>query len=272
MFFKAKDYVTAGNAICGLAGVICILQTAVPMSMRERVFYAGTFILVSWIFDALDGVVARLTNTYNKFGGEFDNMCDHLTCGICPGFIVYGVYSEWMPGTGLQPVILACLVGFVLPMTATIRHSLYTVKPIKVTGFWIGMPRPTSAFFTVAYFNSTLFYEMGDVGYWLGIVLVVSLGAANVGSFPYLSHHQHVWKKWVGPLMSFHLIVCGILLVLGPLLHLFGWAQVPKEWFFDGILFICSGYSLFQRYGIPKEHLDNARAAIAEWKAKPDPT
>ena len=59
MFFKAKDYVTAGNALCGLAGVVCV--------MHGQIYYAGVLILVSWIFDALDGVVARLTNTFNKF-------------------------------------------------------------------------------------------------------------------------------------------------------------------------------------------------------------
>ena len=263
MFFKAKDVVTSGNALCGLAGVVCV--------MHGQIYYASVLILVSWIFDALDGVVARLTNTFNKFGGEFDNMCDHLTCGICPGFIVYGVYGSWMPGEGLQPIVLACLVGFVLPMTATIRHARYTVKPIKVPGFWIGLPRPTSAFFTVAYFNSSIFHELGDIGYWIGIGLVLALGAANVGSYPFLAHHNHVWKKWVGPLIALNLILCGLLLVLGPLLDLMGMAVVPKHWFFDAFVFICASYCLFQWHGIPKEHMEKARAAIAEWKAQPEP-
>ncbi|HIA04234.1 MAG TPA: hypothetical protein EYN06_10135 [Myxococcales bacterium] len=263
MFFKAKDYVTAGNAICGLASVVCV--------MHDQIYYAGVLILVSWIFDALDGVVARMTNTFNKFGGEFDNMCDHLTSGICPGFIVYGVYTKWMPGEGLVPIVLACLIAFVLPMTATIRHAYYTVKPISVPGFWIGLPRPTSGYFTVAYFNSSPFSEMGDWGYYLGIGLVLCLGAANVGSYPFLSHHKHVWKKWVGPLMGTALAICGLLLLLGPLMDLAKMALVPTVWFFDAFVFICTAYCLFQWYGAPSKDRERARAAVAEWKKQPDP-
>ncbi len=262
MFFKAKDYVTAGNAVCGLASVVCVIH--------GQLYYAALLILVSWIFDALDGVVARLTNTFNKFGGEFDNMCDHLTYGIAPGFLVYGVYMPWMPGDGLQPIVLASLVAFVLPMTATIRHARLVVKPIKVPGFWIGLPRPVSAFVVVSYFTSSLFSELGDLGYGFGIVLTVGMGAANLGAWPYLSHHGHVWRPFVGQVLKLVVVSLSALLLAGPLAGLAGFDLIPPELFFDWFFFLLFGYSLFQQAGVPEEEWKKVRAAVEDWKQQPE--
>ncbi len=260
MFFKAKDYVTAGNAVCGLASVVCVIE--------GQLYFASLLILVSWIFDALDGVVARLTNTFNKFGGEFDNMCDHLTYGIAPGFLVYGVYIHWMPGDGLVPVALACAVGFVLPMAATIRHAWRVVKPIKVTGFWIGLPRPVSAFITVSYFTSSLFSELGEAGYIGGIVLVVCLGIGNLRSFPYMSHHGYVFESWVTALIGLCVVSLLGSLIAGPLASLAGFSVLPPEIFFDAFFFFLFGYWLFQRAGIPRSDWERVQAAITVWKAQ----
>lgn len=263
MFFKAKDYVTAGNAVCGLASVVCVIEG----SLR----YAALFILVSWIFDTLDGVVARLTGQFNKFGGEFDTMCDHLTYGICPGFVVYGMYRDWMPGEGYVPVVLAAALGFVLPMAATIRHAWRTVKPIKVDGFWIGLPRPVSAFVIVSFFNSSVFGVFDEFGFAFGIVLVFGLAVGNLRAFPYMSHHAHVWKWWVGPVLWSVPVTLSITLILGPLWGLFGEAILPPETFFDLFFFWLFGYSLVQWFGIPKADWDRVMHAIAEWKALPEP-
>jgi CDP-diacylglycerol--serine O-phosphatidyltransferase len=40
------------------------------------------------IFDALDGYVARLTKTASKFGGELDSLCDAVSFGVAPAFLL----------------------------------------------------------------------------------------------------------------------------------------------------------------------------------------
>ena len=57
-----------------------------PASARPRVWWhwmngnynvAAWFILVSSIFDALDGKVARLTGTTSRFGVEYDSLASY---------------------------------------------------------------------------------------------------------------------------------------------------------------------------------------------------
>jgi CDP-diacylglycerol--serine O-phosphatidyltransferase len=40
------------------------------------------------VFDALDGYVARLTKTASKFGGELDSLCDCISFGVAPAYLL----------------------------------------------------------------------------------------------------------------------------------------------------------------------------------------
>lgn len=263
MYFKAKDYVTAGNAVCGLASVVSVIEGSL--------YYASLFILVSWLFDTLDGVVARLTKTFNKFGGEFDNMCDHLTYGIAPGFLVFGVYREWMPGGETTQLLLACAIGFWLPLTATIRAARFTIKPIKVTGFWIGLPRPVSAFIVSSYFATSGFSEFPEFTYPFGLALVFALGAMNLGAIPFMSHHGYVWPRWVNWLLVGVVGSLSLSFLLGPLASLLGLEILPRELFFDFFFFWLFGYMLLQWWAVPAEDWQRAKDALAAWKLQPEP-
>ena len=262
-YFKAKDVVTAGNAVCGLASTVAV--------MEGQLYWAAWLICLSWVFDALDGTVARLTNTFNRFGNEFDNMCDHLTYGIAPGFIIYATYRDWMPGSGHIPMILACALGFWLPITASIRGARLASKPIKVKGFWIGLPRPVSAFVAVTFFQTSIFSLEPDLGRLVGIGLVFGLGVSNLGAFPFLSHHGHVWNPWVGRVITMVPISLGLFALLGPLAGLFGHAVLHPEAFFDLFFFWLFGYSLFGWAGIPTDDWQRVREAVRVWRDSPDP-
>ncbi|MBT9555362.1 MAG: CDP-alcohol phosphatidyltransferase family protein [Myxococcales bacterium] len=272
-YFKLKDAVTAGNALCGVGAVVAVIEArgAAGPAADSLLYWACLLICLSWVFDALDGVVARLTNTFNKFGGEFDNMCDHLTYGIAPGFIVYAFYRDWMPGEGVVPMLLAFALAAWLPLTASIRGARLASKPIKVQGFWIGLPRPVSAFVAVCWFQTSTFVLAPDVGHWIGMALVIGLGVSNLGAFPFLSHHGHVWKPWVSTVLRLVPISLGILGVFGPIGRLVGFELLPKEWFFDLFWFLLFGYSLIQWFGIPADQWQKVRQAVRDWRDSPEP-
>src|SRR5436305_8356453 len=50
--------------------------------------WAGWFILFAMLFDMLDGYVARLSKTASAFGGELDSLCDVVSFGITPAFLL----------------------------------------------------------------------------------------------------------------------------------------------------------------------------------------
>ena len=50
---------------------------------------AAIAILLAGLFDALDGRVARMTNTCSRFGVEFDSLADLISFGVAPGLLIY---------------------------------------------------------------------------------------------------------------------------------------------------------------------------------------
>jgi CDP-diacylglycerol--serine O-phosphatidyltransferase len=49
---------------------------------------SGWLIFLAMVFDALDGYVARLAKTSSDFGAELDSLCDLVTFGVAPGFLL----------------------------------------------------------------------------------------------------------------------------------------------------------------------------------------
>jgi CDP-diacylglycerol--serine O-phosphatidyltransferase len=49
---------------------------------------SGWLIFIAMIFDALDGHVARLSHTSSDFGAELDSLCDVISFGVAPAFLL----------------------------------------------------------------------------------------------------------------------------------------------------------------------------------------
>ncbi|HEX2659274.1 MAG TPA: CDP-alcohol phosphatidyltransferase family protein, partial [Polyangia bacterium] len=73
--FGVKDLFTIINLLGGVAGIIFVIHG------QPRL--AGLAVFAGYLFgDALDGMVARMTGTSNKFGSEFDTATDHFAQAI----------------------------------------------------------------------------------------------------------------------------------------------------------------------------------------------
>jgi CDP-diacylglycerol---serine O-phosphatidyltransferase len=72
------------------AGVYSILA-----SFRSDFMMAAVSIMIANVLDALDGRIARVTNTTSEFGIEYDSLADLVAFGVAPGVLVY----RW----GLEP-------------------------------------------------------------------------------------------------------------------------------------------------------------------------
>ena len=88
--------VTLGNLICGFAAIglatvaqihtekmIAILKGVDPFAI------AGALILGAMIFDALDGKIARMANQTSEFGAQLDSLCDMVSFGVAPAYLVF---------------------------------------------------------------------------------------------------------------------------------------------------------------------------------------
>ena len=71
--------------LCGMfAGFFAIIS-----AIKGEFYISAWAILTAGLFDALDGWVARLTNTTSKFGIELDSLSDAIAFGVAPAVLVY---------------------------------------------------------------------------------------------------------------------------------------------------------------------------------------
>ncbi len=106
---------------------------------------AAWFIVLSVIFDGLDGVMARLTNTSSEFGVELDSLADVVSFGAAPSFILYHAFFQEWEGIGM-------LIAALPAMTGALRLARFNVQ---LTGFdkdyFLGLPIPAAALTAISY-------------------------------------------------------------------------------------------------------------------------
>src|SRR5262245_15835119 len=81
---------TLGNAVCGLASIAYASKIGKVDSDPEVNYLAisGWLILAAMVFDALDGFFARLFKAAGQFGAELDSLCDAISFGAAPAFLL----------------------------------------------------------------------------------------------------------------------------------------------------------------------------------------
>lgn len=111
---------TLGNGICGFVAITYaskIGMTGQLAAVDEQHFvWAGWFIMFGMLFDMLDGYVARLSRTASAFGGELDSLCDAVSFGVAPAFLVLKLGPGWENPflhqllAGIAALYLSCTV------------------------------------------------------------------------------------------------------------------------------------------------------------------
>jgi CDP-diacylglycerol---serine O-phosphatidyltransferase len=89
---------TLGNLVCGFFAIVVAARVEKPLSITpdlaeiaadaHNLMISGWLIFLGMLFDGLDGYVARLARTSSDFGAELDSLCDLVTFGVAPGFLL----------------------------------------------------------------------------------------------------------------------------------------------------------------------------------------
>ena len=83
-------------------------------SIRYYLAASGWLILAAMVFDALDGYFARLFKSTGRFGAELDSLCDAISFGAAPAFLLLQL------GPQLGPAAIA-------PVDGRRRHAVLDV-------------------------------------------------------------------------------------------------------------------------------------------------
>src|SRR5688572_24215421 len=68
---------------------LCSGLTAIRFALQGEFRIAVIAVIVSAIFDALDGRVARRLGVTSQFGAELDSLSDFLCFGVAPALVLY---------------------------------------------------------------------------------------------------------------------------------------------------------------------------------------
>jgi CDP-diacylglycerol--serine O-phosphatidyltransferase len=99
---------TLGNLLCGFFAVVVASRIEKPTtadfvpaprveSPREvltsedptqNLMFSGSLILLAMVFDAVDGQMARITRSMSDFGAQLDSLCDLMSFGMAPAFLL----------------------------------------------------------------------------------------------------------------------------------------------------------------------------------------
>jgi CDP-diacylglycerol---serine O-phosphatidyltransferase len=95
MYAVIPTMLTLGNAVCGFGSITFaalvgpqLLTTPSAKNPGDLLFVSAGLIFLAMVFDALDGSVARLTKQTSDFGAQLDSMCDVVSFGVAPAFLM----------------------------------------------------------------------------------------------------------------------------------------------------------------------------------------
>ncbi len=162
---------------------------SIVLAASGKIEPAAWKILWCFVFDGLDGRIARLTRTTSKFGVEFDSLADVLSFGAAPAFLVY----QWgLRGYGRWGWIAACI----FLVAGAVRLARFNVQVGVVDSKrFVGLPIPLAASVLV-----TTILLVGDLGKGMVrapvvLVLPMLLGFLMVSTLPYRSFKEFDPRK-----------------------------------------------------------------------------
>ena len=153
-------------------------------SIQGKFYPAAIAIIISLVFDGLDGRVARMTNTTSRFGAEYDSLADLIAFGVAPSLLAY----LWAMSFDGKPGWIA---GFLFVACGALRLARYNIQiGIIDSKVFNGLPIPAAASViatTVIFFDHIGFEGTLPDPYYIFLILVVILSLLMVSSIKYYS-------------------------------------------------------------------------------------
>lgn len=155
---------------------------AIIAAIQGRYDAAAIAILISAIFDGLDGKIARFTNTTSQFGAEYDSLSDLVAFGVAPGLLAFQWSLKPFGRFGWLAVFLYIICGALRLARFNIQKSNLESRHFK------GLPIPGAAIFiaTLVLFTNSL-DGLSENKYTIILSTIYLLSFLMVSTIDYLS-------------------------------------------------------------------------------------
>jgi CDP-diacylglycerol--serine O-phosphatidyltransferase len=165
--FHLADWFTLANAFCG-TGAIFAAMRFLQEGVVNDLLIGMALIPLAFVFDALDGRVARWRNSASTLGRELDSLSDVISFGVAPAALAYacGLQGGW------DWAVLSYFVG-----CGVSRLARYNVTAEQLSGggdkvkYFEGTPIPMSLLLVIVLAIAVGMGAIGD-NVWLGMVKI----------------------------------------------------------------------------------------------------
>lgn len=147
---------TLGNAACGFGAITFAAKAT--QNTSEAVIYGPLFlsalcIFAGMLFDMFDGAAARLTGNTSELGAELDSLCDAITFGVAPAFLMltFVNFPIWQGDEYSLPFIytprLVWTIGALYVICAILRLARFNIETDEDDAHdsFSGLPSPAAA-------------------------------------------------------------------------------------------------------------------------------
>ncbi|MFP6809286.1 MAG: CDP-diacylglycerol--serine O-phosphatidyltransferase [Pseudomonadales bacterium] len=126
--YLLPNLITTGALFSGFYAIIA--------SMNQSFENAAIALVIAGFLDALDGRIARMTNTQSEFGVQYDSLSDMVAFGVAPAILMFSwAFSDlgkfgWM-------------IAFLYMACAALRLARFNSAPDNK--IFVGLPSPAAA-------------------------------------------------------------------------------------------------------------------------------
>lgn len=226
--YLLPNALTTGALFAGFFSIIS--------GINGRFVPAAIAVLVAALLDALDGRVARLTNTETDFGVQYDSLSDLISFGLAPALLAFNwslsSLGEWSPLAGK----LGWLAAFVFAACAALRLARFnTQAQVADKRYFQGLASPAAAVTLVA--TIWFFADQGVSGEavaWLMWVETVFLGLLMFSRVRYVSGKGWPRGDRIPAGWMFAIVLVIVLLAVDP----------PAVLMLCGVVYVFSGLAV----------------------------
>lgn len=129
---------------------------AIVSVWNQEVIHAAYAIIVSAVFDMLDGRIARMTGSVSRFGVEYDSLADLVAFGVAPSLLIY-VWALMPYGR------LGWIAAFLFLICGALRLARFNIQINTVESKkFNGLPIPGAALVIAS--SVIFYYELAGEG------------------------------------------------------------------------------------------------------------
>jgi len=143
-FRCCADFFTLGNAACGV-GAVFFAMLYMSTQLAFHFYAAAALAPAAFLFDVLDGRIARARHQHSALGRELDSLSDVISFGVAPAALAFaaGMQGGWDA---------AALIYFVCCGVSRLARYNVTAESLSGGGdkvsYFEGTPIPTSVLLT----------------------------------------------------------------------------------------------------------------------------